>query len=532
MNSSPPPIIAFELGVGEFRIVTPEAVYQIKVCPDLVEAIGLDGPPAAAGPNGGDRAGTFFFKEISEELFNKVGRLARQLSVSVEELPETLSGGGALGDTGQRLESAKGQLEEIIDITEKASMNIMDSADEIQAQLDQLKNQLDTLQGLEFLTAPPEGRPPAQAPPAVGTSQAVLDKLAEINDFVDSLLSGGAPAEAASPPPPSPSPAPAAGDTLTVVHFDVNTVFQTLYELCTNEAVKDHIKLMREAQETAFNCHLISEKLTEVSTEVTEEDGFYNFPIASILKILHTATASEEYRTILKKMNQTAPSIFLDTVLPVEGEIMEIEAAPAAPPAVPAPEAPAPEAPAAETEPAPLPAGAGCSRAELEALRAMTLELEALARADVSAGAPAADDEEGEGGLYTSILVHDRDLIIQAVTQARALIEGTGGHLTRILETLSFQDLSGQRIKRVVSLIGDIQTELLSILVSVDTKFKEHQADQNLDVKSEKVEKMAQEEVDKALEKLAAGASELLGPGAESRLNQGAVNDLLAQLGF
>ena len=37
MNNSSP-IIAFELGVGEFRIVTPEAVYQIKVSPDLVEA--------------------------------------------------------------------------------------------------------------------------------------------------------------------------------------------------------------------------------------------------------------------------------------------------------------------------------------------------------------------------------------------------------------------------------------------------------------------------------------------------------------
>ncbi len=38
MSSTAPPIIAFELGVGEFRIVTPGAVYQIKVCHYLVEA--------------------------------------------------------------------------------------------------------------------------------------------------------------------------------------------------------------------------------------------------------------------------------------------------------------------------------------------------------------------------------------------------------------------------------------------------------------------------------------------------------------
>ncbi len=131
MSSPTPPVIAFELGVGEFRIVTPEAVYQIKVCHDLVEA-GVSAEAASGGAGGSP-----FFKEISEELFEQVGRLARKLSVSVEELPDPIPEPN-LDQTGEQLENAKGQLEEIVKITERASMSIMDTADQIQADMEQL----------------------------------------------------------------------------------------------------------------------------------------------------------------------------------------------------------------------------------------------------------------------------------------------------------------------------------------------------------------------------------------------------------
>ncbi|MDR1920981.1 MAG: protein phosphatase CheZ, partial [Candidatus Adiutrix sp.] len=145
------------------------------------------------------------------------------------------------------------------------------------------------------------------------------------------------------------------------------------------------------------------------------------------------------------------------------------------------------------------------------------------------AALPAAES----GGLYTSILTRDRDTIVKTVNMANNLIRQTGTSLTHILETLSFQDLSGQRIMKVVALIGDIQMQLLSILVSANAKMKAHQADGGgAPIEAEKTEKLAREEVDKALEKVSAGASSLMGPGAEARLDQGAVNDLLAQLGF
>jgi chemotaxis protein CheZ len=132
---------------------------------------------------------------------------------------------------------------------------------------------------------------------------------------------------------------------------------------------------------------------------------------------------------------------------------------------------------------------------------------------------------------YVSIPRDDRDAIVNAVAASDSLIKNTTRHLTRIMEALSFQDLSGQRIKKIVGLIGDIQLQLLSLLVSVDSKMKAHK-DPAKPRPKEEADKVAQAEVDRMLEKLAGESSELKGPGAENRLDQGAVNDLLAELGF
>ena len=557
MSSSTPPIIAFELGVGEFRIVTPEAVYQIKVSPELVEASqGL--PPAEGRAEAGSGDEPAFFREISEELFDKVGRLARRLSVSVEELPNQLDEPD-LDQTDQQLENAKGQLEEVVKITEKASMTIMDTADHIQTDMDQLKSQLDILQRLDLMAEPgpapiepPDGETPlvtiADRPP---TDPEFSAKLEELKDFIDKLLAeagpvaataAAAPVPAPEPEPapqPAPEPAPAAPpQIITVTTFNVDVIFQTLYEFCTNESVKDHIKIMREAQSTAFNTQEVAEALSELSRTLEKEDGAYNIPIPAILKTLYAATASEEFRTTLKKMNQTAASIFLDNVLPIEGETQEIELPAAAP--EPAPAAP-PPAPEPNPEPQPIiPAesqeqsGRFCSLADLQTLQTLAAEIERLGHSSLSSAGPGPSvvvEASAQPTLYTSILTQDRDTIVNTVNMAHQLIQQTGDHLTRILETLSFQDLSGQRIMKVVGLLGDVQMQLLSILVSVNAKIKVHQASGQEDLSSGQAEEMAQEEVDKALEKMA-GGSTLLGPGAETRLDQGAVNDLLAQLGF
>jgi hypothetical protein len=260
-----------------------------------------------------------------------------------------------------------------------------------------------------------------------------------------------------------------------------------------------------------------------------DEDGFFVFPIPGLLKLLYSHTSKDEFKQILKKMNQTVDSIFLEPNLPAEGKTVTLSAEPKPPRAAPAPPAPAsPAAPLVTLARTP----SGDDMLELgrmvEDLEAMLPQQAAAAGTGVSmSGAP------GMAEGYAAISLADRDAIVKTVAAAEGVIKNTSRHLIHIMEALSFQDLSGQRIKKIVGLISDIQVQLLSLLVSVNSKIKAHKdAPQTLRPKEEQ-EKVAQEEVDRMLEKLnAEPSSELKGPGAEGRLDQGAVNDLLAQLGF
>ncbi|MDR1086497.1 MAG: protein phosphatase CheZ [Deltaproteobacteria bacterium] len=530
-----PPVIGFELGVGEFRIVTPEAVYNIKVIPELVRAntdLGvisqgarahsptLPPPPAAAQNHQvepGPHPDAGFFQEISQELFDRVGQLARQLSVSVTEIPE---GGPSLSQTGADLEDAKGQLEEVVEITEKASMTILDLADQIQSDMENLNSQMGLLSNLESLLEKDKAEVPETADQGEFSEALTgfVAKFQEMKGAVEALAGGvssPAPAPSASEAPPA-APAPV---VKTVVTFDLAGIFQTLYEFCTNEAVKEHIKAMRaEFEAGAFNNEAVLTSLSELAETLEQDDGFYNVPIPGILKILYANTASEANKTTLKKMNQTAASIFLEANLPVEGQTQEIEVFKETP--AESVEAARRTAEAAEAEPE-----AGQGEPELLNLRHLIQEMDHFLPA-ISAGAG------GGSGVFVSISKTDRDAIINTVSSSDRLIKSTITHLTRIMEALSFQDLSGQRIKKIVALISDIQVQLLSLLVSVDSKMKAHKDSPSKGRPKEETEKVAQAEVDRMLVKLGGEPSDLKGPGADNRLDQGAVNDLLAELGF
>jgi chemotaxis regulatin CheY-phosphate phosphatase CheZ len=524
--SNNPPVIGFELGVGEFRIVTPDAVYQIKVLPELITAntnlgvISPQCPSAQAAPPSVQAAPTSaqapqtvssdhtFFQELSQELFQSVGQLARQLSVSVGELPGVAQSAD-LSKTGADLEDAKGQLEEVVELTEKASMTIMDLADQIQADMDSLNSQMSALNNLESLLATDA----VAAPSSSGgghpvASQRFMDKFIEIQAFVDSFAAQAKEAEVLEA---EVAPEALVEESQILVVFDLDVVFQTLYEFCTNESVKGHIKAMREANSQGqFNTSAVERELSTQAASLEPDDGFYNFPIQGILKLLYGNTTVEDFKVNLKKMNQTVDSIFLESNLPVEGHEETITTvAPVTK-----------EAPPAQ----PIVSASQPTVEDMQNLGGMLHELEELLPTDGDSGA------QGEG--FASIPISDRDAIIQTVSASETLIKNTSKHLTNIMEALSFQDLSGQRIKKIVNLISEIQVQLLSLLVSVNSKIKAHHEAPTMVQPKEEREKVAQAEVDKMLEKLSAEPSDLKGPGAENRLDQGAVNDLLAQLGF
>ena len=539
------PVVNMEVSSGTFRIKTQEAIYQITVTPDsslarVVEKVVEREAPAAA-PAAGSAADDPFYREMTEEMYSEIGRLARQLSLSIKEIPGQSFKGLDIQSAGVELEDAKGQLEDIVQMTEKATMDIMDLAESIQEELADVQGRLTGIKELEFMSRSEGDVDPdldwgvepstedetsdagagAEAEQAAAFLETVIQRVTGLREAVAGLPRQEA-AEGAPEPAPA-APEPAAPTVRKTYHFDTDVVFQTLYELCTNETVKDHIKLMRGEQETAFDTEAVQAALGEMATNVDVEDNFFNFPISNILKALFAASKVDKHKQILKKMNQTAGNIFLDTVLPVEGEVQETEVA------APAPE-PAPAQPAAPASPC-LPAEQIDQLLEMidENIGLLEAEKEKLAQA-------AADDDMGgmETGTddppFTRVKQGDREQIIDTVEGASELIQDITSHLTRILEALAFQDLSGQRILKIVRLISDVQVQLLSILVSFGARMKKRKEAPEMAEAAGDGHDLAQSEVDKMLEQV--GGSTLEGPEAEGRLDQGKVDDLLADLGF
>jgi hypothetical protein len=357
-----------------------------------------------------------------------------------------------------------------------------------------------------------------------GLTDGHWDQLMEQAGRLKEALAGLPVFQAPSPAAAS-TPAPAAKPVVKTVKkydFNLDVVFQTMYELCTNETVKDHIKAMRADQNKAFDTQMILKSLSDTAPTTPVEDTFYNFSIAAILKTLFQATNNEKFKAVLKKMNQTTGTIFLDAILPIEGSVTEerITETPAAAPTVPAALAPA--------------ARPGLTADTIGQLNQLAEELLTALEEHrrLQEEEPQLPDLPDEAMLPDSSQVssEDRDRIVYSVARANDTVRRIMGSVTRILEALSFQDLSGQRIFKIVKLISDVQVQLLTLLVSYGAKIKQKKEDQVTSRQDQ--EKLAQNEVDRMLERVALGPSELVGPGADGRLNQDAVDSLLGDLGF
>jgi chemotaxis regulatin CheY-phosphate phosphatase CheZ len=545
------PIINLELSSGVFRIKTTDAVYQISVVPagsltKVVEkVVEKEIERSAAWDHTGDLpepAGDDFFQSISEELYTEVGKLARNLSLSIKEIPSPTFRKVDIETTGQELENAKGQLEDIVQMTEKATMEIMDLSESIQEDLKLVGDHLVTIKNLEFMVkknetmnwAGDEAQESGDAWDGGNSNSpleehlAFLDRLitqeTSLRDLVEKLPPL-VPSQPTEPPQsqaiPESQPAPA-----KVYKFDTDVVFQTLYELCTNEAVKDHIKAMRAEQETSFDTAIVRKTLADLAPTVDVEDNFFNFPIAGILKGLYQATSNDRYRQVLKKMNQTVASIFLDTILPVEGQVQEV----APPISVAAEPAPTVSGPSSPQRPGLPPESIAelleLTKANLSGLLQEKERLAALADGEE----PRSPVSAGDDGL-TCINIQDREQVIAGIEDSAEIIGRVTANITKILEALSFQDLSGQRIQKIVQLIGEIQVQLLTLLVSFGSRIKKRKDGQTT-IPVEETAKLAQSEVDMMLERVTSTPSKLEGPEAAGRLDQNAVNSLLEDLGF
>jgi chemotaxis protein CheZ len=100
------------------------------------------------------------------------------------------------------------------------------------------------------------------------------------------------------------------------------------------------------------------------------------------------------------------------------------------------------------------------------------------------------------------------------------LVEGNNAlnqDLMQIMTTLSFQDLTGQRIKKIIEALKKVENITFELFMSTGLKIKAKEKDPDKDLSQVEAETLK-------------AVSDLKGPQSESRQND--VDDLLAQLGM
>lgn len=531
--------VNLEISAGFFRISTDTVVYNITVLGGgetgatqvVRQILAEEKSPvpvlAAPGPELKDMdlaqlaAGAVeddYYKKVSTDIFNDIGKLAKSLSSTMGEIPleDRRMKRVELDEAGEKIEDAKNQLHDIVSMTERATMEIMDQVEKVQNQTDGVKELLLSLKTHSAFQAAAVEAGEAGAQSATATLQNLQEKIVQANMLIAAMQEDGGPAvEEVS-----------AGAVLDLAEvapemvkrtrylFALDTIFQTMYELCTNETVKTHITGARKKAEEIFDHNAFVDALGErIKNLAPDSDNFFTVPLSDVLSALLAACSDSKTQNLLKKMDINQAEIFLDQSLPLEVPPTEEieEAAPASAAAAP-PEAVV-SAPAAVRGPDPRVGELGGMLAESLALAGeLTESLEQMRSGQAAPG-------------MSLMTIEDQNEIFQKIEDAFNVASVITDEISRITEALSFQDLSGQQILKIIKLLTDFQVQLLAIVVSFGSQLKIKE--QNATITVEESKRIAQEDVDKYLNSMTTGEV-----GGEGALDQDAVNDLLKGLGF
>ncbi|HCC54006.1 MAG TPA: chemotaxis protein CheZ [Desulfobulbaceae bacterium] len=535
--------VNLEINTGFFRIATDTVVYNITVLGgqetgtnQMVRQIMaeekspvpvLAAPEPVAGnlnhaPMDGWATEDDYYKTVSNDIFNDIGKLAKSLSSTMGEIPleDRRMKRAELDEAGEKIEDAKSQLHDIVSMTERAAMEIMDQVEKVQTQTDGVKDLLLSLKNhnafqFEIIA---EGEAGAQS--AATTLQSLQEKISQAKTLIVAMQEGSGASGEESVAEEMPDLAEAAPEMVkrTRYLFSLDTVLQTMYELCTNEAVKTHITGARKNIEEIFDYQAFVEAMGDKIKELApDSDNFFTVPLSDVLSALLSACADPKTQNLLKKMDLNQKEIFLDQSLPLEvppSEEIE-EAVPAS--------AATGEARVAQDKPAV--AGVAVSSGNdprIAELRDMLEESFALV-GELTQNL--AQMHAGRVAGLSQMTIDDQHDIFNKIEDAFQVASSITEVVSRINEVLSFQDLSGQQIMKIIKLLTDFQVQLLAIVVSFGSQLK--MKEKNVGISVAESKRIAQDDVDKYLKSMT--TEEVGGDGS---LDQDAVNDLLKGLGF
>jgi len=417
-----------------------------------------------------------YFRQVSHDIYESLGKLAKDINLSIQDLSLAEIIQNAMSSPGEHLDQARNQVNDVLQMTEQATLNIMDLVEQIRSDCQTVQTKLLSLAASQ---APEE----TEELPSGDTSdeagdQGLWDQVFSQAEEMDRLLHPASPekdAEAASVP-----------------YFSVADVLQILLEFCTNEKVKQHLKAVQGKQESIFQGPEAERALSLLAAGAPQEEGFYQFAVEPVLDLLKSHCDDERVKELFTKMASSADKLFPVPALPLEASRVEEEFAEET----------------GETQVNP----------EVESCWAeLQQTLKQLAEQRQAGGG------RGSTGLGQSNAVEVQEVI--------GTVDSITASLSRIIEALSFQDLSGQRLLKILKILRDLQVQVLTLLVAAGEKLRVNLDDQPL---ADQDCHQAREELDRLLTSRASSFEESTSevPAEQQPLDQDAINDLLTTMGF
>jgi chemotaxis regulatin CheY-phosphate phosphatase CheZ len=509
MADGKPYELSLELGQGDCRILVDGLALNIRLTPPregMPAPAALAAPPALPlpqlpqvnGESGKLMEELQYYRQISEDIYTELGQLAKKLNLSLKDLTIAEVLNSQIDSPGEQIDHVRVQLNDVLEMTEKATLNILDLVEQIREDCEAMRQEIVSLgPGAESWEEAPALPAAPQATIWSEETKAFLAQLVEQGQELNLQLQAVTVTDVPAAEPPAAPAAPSPG-----LHFPLGEILQIVLEFCGNEALKQHLKAVITKQGEIFRTQEVEAAFAQLGASLPVDDGFTNFPVEETLKILHGHCTDKRFQELFTKILGSAGKLFPMPELPLEGH--PVEAAPAPAPA---------HAPAAA--PAPQPPGF------LPLWEDFFQKIQDLAAQAQSAPEVPA---RAEGNSLEEAKIQETTKVLDRITAS----------LSRIMEALAFQDLTGQRLLQVLKILRSLQFQILTMVVSAGTKLKKKAEQQGITLEESGM--MAQGEIDRLLSNLAPPSSPS-GTDVECAvdgrvLDQEAVNDLLTSMGF
>jgi len=470
---------------GEFRLIVNGIAIAIHLTGQPSRSTAVPSQPSLPGPEGmvspedpkvGGKplsAELDHYRQISREIYEGLGKLAKDINISIQDLNLEEIVKSSTSSPGDHLNQAKNQVTDVLLMTEKATMNIMDLVEAIREDCQVVQKHLSELAALETAET-------GEDPDSEGMEKEYLDKwsrlLAQAEDLNQLLRAPAA-------PPDSP--------LTSSVHIPLSDVLQIVLEFCANETVKQHLKAVQAKQDAIFKVAEAERALSLMAAEAPQEEGFFQLPVEPLLNLLKSHCIDERVKELFTKMGASVGKLFPVSALPLEGQGV--------------PEVDFPEV-AAETLLSPEVA------AKWEEFHQMLKGLSPTSGSFFGKGSGA------EKGRQATEIIQEVQTSVDRIT----------GSLSRIIEALCFQDLSGQRLLKILNLLRQVQVQILALLVMAGQRFQWDQ-----DGEGFMPHQQAREELDRLLQhNISSSGNGSAPPSKDQPLDQDAINEILTSMGF